>query len=92
MSTANRFSKITIRQPKPLKAKIARAAAMRGMTVTSFINGALEHIADRTLDRVRQRELSDRDSVALLKLLSHPPRPNKALKTAAARYQERFGG
>jgi uncharacterized protein (DUF1778 family) len=92
MSTTSRFSKITIRQPKPLKAKIAKAAAMRGMTVTSFINGALEHVADRTLDRVRERELSDRDSAALLKMLAHPDRPNQALKLAAARYKERFGG
>ena len=48
MSTVG-HSKITIRQPKPLKAKIAKAAALRGMTVTSFINGMLEIAAERTL-------------------------------------------
>ena len=49
MATAS-DTKITIRQPAALKAKVARAAALRGMTVTSFINGMLELAADRTLD------------------------------------------
>lgn len=64
MSTVS-HSKITIRQPKTLKAKIAKAAALRGMTVTSFINGMLEIAAERTLRRIETRELTDRDSAAL---------------------------
>ncbi len=85
MST-DRFSKITIRQPRPLKAKIARAAALRGMTVTSFINGTLEQAADKMLERARQRELTDRDSRALISLLSNPPTPAKSLRDAARRF------
>jgi len=84
MSTV-RYSKITIRQPQPLKTKIARAAALRGMTVTSFINGMLEIAADRTIDRIQTRELSDRDSDILLEMLRKPPAPNAALKKAAKR-------
>ena len=84
MSTV-RYSKITIRQPQPLKTKIARAAALRGMTVTSFINGMLEIAADRTIDRIQTRELSDRDSDILLGMLRKPPAPNSALKKAAKR-------
>ena len=84
MSTV-RYSKITIRQPQPLKTKIARAAALRGMTVTSFINGMLEIAADRTIDRIQTRELSDRDSDILLGMLRKPPAPNAALKKAARR-------
>lgn len=34
-----RCSKITIRQPEPLKSKVEKAAALRGMKVTSFIDG-----------------------------------------------------
>lgn len=87
-----RFSKITIRQPKPLKAKIEKAAAMRGMTVTSFINGELERIADETIERVRARELTERDSRVLLDLLSNPKRPNAALRKAAKRFRSGHGG
>jgi uncharacterized protein (DUF1778 family) len=91
MSTT-KYSKVTIRQPRPLKAKIEKAAAMRGMTVTSFINGELERVADKTIDRVRQRELSDRDSKALLAMLMNPAKPNAALRRAAAQHRARPRG
>jgi uncharacterized protein (DUF1778 family) len=84
MSTV-RSSKITIRQPRPLKTKITRAAALRGMPDTSFINGTLEIAADRTIDRIQTRELSDRDSTVLLGMLRKPPGPNAALKKAEKR-------
>jgi uncharacterized protein (DUF1778 family) len=87
MSTVG-HSKITIRQPKSLKAKIAKAAALRGMTVTSFINGMLEIAAERTLRRIETRELTDRDSAALLVMLQKPPVPNAALRKAARRLRE----
>jgi uncharacterized protein (DUF1778 family) len=88
---SNKFSKITIRQPKPLKRKIEKAAALRGMTVTSFINGILERAADRTLDRARERTLSERDSRLLLEMLANPEGPNEALRRAAERHREYFG-
>jgi uncharacterized protein (DUF1778 family) len=87
MSTVG-HSKITIRQPKPLKAKIAKAAALRGMTVTSFINGMLEIAAERTLRRIETRELTDRDSAALLVMLQKPPAPKAALGKAARGLRE----
>lgn len=92
MTAIPSHSKITIRQPTRLKTKIEQAAALRGMTVTSFINGVLERVADRTIKRVRRRELTERDSRALLRMLTNPSGPNTALKKAAARYRERFGG
>lgn len=91
MSTI-RYSKITIRQPEPLKSKVEKAAALRGMTVTSFINGILELAADKTLSRIQTRELSERDSTALLALLSKPARPNAALRRATKRHRKITGG
>ena len=91
MSTI-RYSKITIRQPEPLKSKVEKAAALRGMTVTSFINGVLELAADKTLSRIQARELSERDSAALLAMLSKPARPNAALRRAAKRHRQITGG
>lgn len=87
-----RYSKITIRQPEPLKSKVEKAAALRGMTVTSFINGILELAADETLSRIQTRELSERDSAALLAMLSKPARPNAALRRAAKRHRQITGG
>jgi len=86
-----RYSKITIRQPEPLKAKVEKAAALRGMTVTSFINGMLELAADKTLSRIEARELTERDSATLLAMLTKPARPNAALRKAAKRYREMTG-
>lgn len=85
-------AKITIRQPVAIKKKVEQAAAKRGMTVTSFINSILERAADRTLSRVRKRELTERDQKALLKLLENPKGPNAKLLNAARRYRERYGG
>lgn len=81
-------SKITIRQPDALKAKVARAAALRGMTVTSFINGMLEIAADRTLRRIKSREITERDSATLLAMLKKPPAPNSVLRKAVRRLRE----
>ncbi len=92
MSRAASTSKITIRQPVTLKRKVEQAAAKRGMTVTSFINSTLARAAERTLERVRRRELSEQDQKALLTLLAHPKGPNKALIRAAERYRERYSG
>jgi len=83
---------ITIDLPAELKLKIEQAAAKRGVIVTRFVNAALERAADRTLSRVRRRELSECDQQALLDLLAEPSRPNAALKRAADRYRHRYGG
>jgi uncharacterized protein (DUF1778 family) len=92
MSRAASTSKITIRQPVTLKRKVEQAAAKRGMTVTSFINSTLARAAERTLERVRRRELSEQDQKALLTMLANPKGPNKALIRAAERYRERYSG
>jgi uncharacterized protein (DUF1778 family) len=89
--SAIHYSKITIRQPRPLKAKIEKAAALRGMTVTSFINGMLELAADKTISRIEARDLTERDSAKLMAMLGKPPRPNAALRKAAKRYRELTG-
>lgn len=85
-----RQSKITILQPVELKRKVGQAAAKRGVTVTSFINHVLAVASERTLERVRRREISERDQRALLALLKSPQGPSDALWRAAQRYRERY--
>lgn len=86
------FNKVTIRQPSALKRKVERAAAIRGMTVTSFVNSTLERAAERTLERVRRREITERDQRVLMEMLANPKGANAALKKAAERYKGRYGG
>jgi len=80
------MTKITIQQPEDLKRKIKQAASMSGMSVTSFINRSLSRIADKTIQQIEQRELSQRDSRALLAMLESQDEPNEALRRAAARH------
>lgn len=80
------MTKITIQQPEDLKRKIKQAASMSGMSVTSFINSSLSRIADKTIQQIEERELSQRDSRALLAMLESPGEPNEALRRAAARH------
>lgn len=85
-------TKITILQPTHIKRKVERAAAMRGMSLTSYINGILESTADGDIERTEKRDLSERDSALLLDMLRGPKGPNRTLRAAAAEYRERFGG
>lgn len=90
MDTKTRYSKITIRQPTGLKRRVEQAAARRGLTVTGFINTALEAAAEATLEQARRRELSEQDQRLLLSLLSRPGKPNRALLKSAQRYRKRY--
>jgi len=52
----------------------------------------LEIAADRTLRRIETRDLTDRDSAALLAMLLKPLRPNAAMRKAVRRLRESEGG
>lgn len=90
-ATTERTTKITILQPVDLKRKVGQAAAKRGMSVTSFVNHVLAVASERTLERVRRREITERDQRALLKMLEQPKGSNAALSRAAKRFRERYG-
>lgn len=53
-----------------------------------LINWSLQLAAERGVIRAHARELTERDSAALLALLKEPPEPNAALVEAARRYRE----
>ncbi|NCA11887.1 DUF1778 domain-containing protein, partial [bacterium] len=48
----------------------------------------LEIAAERTLRRIKNRELNDRDSAALLAMLQKPSAPNAALRKSVRRMRE----
>ena len=81
--------RIDARLPAETKALIERAAVITGVTLSDFvISRAYE--AARTI--VREHEtwvLSRRDSQAFVEALLNPPKPGKALRDAAARYNSR---
>jgi len=84
-------AKITILQPINLKLMVGQAAAKRGMSVTSYINHVLAEASEQTLEKVRRREISERDQRILLKMLEQPKGATGSLTKAAKRYRERYG-
>jgi uncharacterized protein (DUF1778 family) len=73
------------------KEMIEQAAVVSGQTISDFAVTTLVKSAEEILERHRQRQLSDRDRDLFLKMLDHPPRPNAALRRAAARYKKQQG-
>ncbi len=79
--------RIDIRLDLKTKQRIEKAAAIDHRSITSFIISSAKESADRVLQRGDQMVLSDKDWNTFHNALSQIPKPNKALKKAAARYK-----
>jgi uncharacterized protein (DUF1778 family) len=80
-------ARITSRQ----KRLLSDAADLFGETVTQFVLRAAEERANMILHDDNLFRLAETDRVALIDALSHPPRPNKALRRSYKVYKETFG-
>jgi uncharacterized protein (DUF1778 family) len=80
-----RDDRIELRATKEEKQLLAAAAAYERLDVTSFIMRNVLPTARDVVDRAERIVLSRRDSVRILKLLEHPPKPTPALVAAARR-------
>jgi len=84
-STASRDDRIELRATKEEKHLLAAAAAHERLDVTSFIMRNVLPAARGVVDRAERIVLSERDTMRVLKLLEHPPKPTPALLAAARR-------
>ena len=73
------------------KALLSRAAALQHEDLTGFILKTVLPAAERIIERTERLELSERDSLRVLKLLEDPPKPSAKLRRAAKRHREIFG-
>ncbi len=87
MSTtgAARADRIELRATKEEKRLLTTAAAYERLDVTSFIMRNVLPTAREVVDRAERIVLSERDTVRLLELLEHPPKPTPGLMAAARR-------
>jgi len=76
-------SRISLRIPAQEKALLMRAAALRHTNLTDFVVRASLEAAHEAIDQAQRLQLSERDSLAVLDLLEHPPAPNEKLLAAA---------
>jgi uncharacterized protein (DUF1778 family) len=84
--------RLNFRLPADLKKAIEQGAAALGQSVSDF---AISTLYERAQEVLRDREatiVSARDRAALLRLLDGKgPKPNAALRKAAAQYKKRLG-
>ena len=80
---ATEGNRIELRIKSEEKAILARAAALENMDLTGFILQRILPEARAVIHRAERLVLSERDSLKVLDLLEHPPKPAARLKRAA---------
>lgn len=73
------------------KRLIARAAALRGFSVTEFVVASAQQAASDAIKEFEFLTLHDHARNVFVNAVLHPPSPNKAARAAARRYKERMG-
>jgi uncharacterized protein (DUF1778 family) len=73
------------------KRLIARAAALRGSSVTEFIVASAQRAAAETVKDFELLTLHDEARDVFVNVVLHPPAPNEAARKAAQRYKEQMG-
>ena len=84
-------ARLDFRLSPSAKEMIEQAAVVSGQTISDFAVTTLVKSAQEVLERHQQRQLSDRDRDLFLQMVDQAPRPNAALRRAAARYKKRQG-
>jgi uncharacterized protein (DUF1778 family) len=75
--------RLSLRMTPAVKARIARAAALRHADLTSFVTQAALREADAVIETAEQIRLTEDSYRHLLALLEDPPAPNAKLLAAA---------
>jgi uncharacterized protein (DUF1778 family) len=73
------------------KQLIARAAALRGSSVTDFIVASAQQAAAVAIKDFELLTLHDEARDVFVNAILHPPAPNAAARRAAQRYKEQMG-
>jgi uncharacterized protein (DUF1778 family) len=68
---------------------IERAAAIKGASISEFVNSSLYEAAKRIVDEHESWVLSGRDREIFVNALLHPPAPNQAMKDAFRSHKKR---
>lgn len=87
-NVTQRIERIEIRTTPEQKKLFERAAEIRGTTLTGFILNQAQEAAMATVQEFEVLELRNEDRRLFLDTLLNPPKPNGALRAAAARHKE----
>jgi uncharacterized protein (DUF1778 family) len=89
MNSTTRDERIELRASREQKRLLAAAAAYERLDLTSFVMRTALPAAEEIVARHERIALTPRDSVRVLELLEHPPKPTAALRAAAKRRRNR---
>lgn len=91
MSTPSitRSDRIELRASREQKRLLSAAAAYEHLDLTGFIMRTALPVAEEIVARHERIVLTPRDSVRVLELIEHPPKPTRALRAAAKRRKNR---
>jgi len=84
-------ARLEARLPRPVLARLKRAAEIQGRTVTDFVVAAADEAACRTIEQTEIIRLSVKDQRQIAAALLHPPAPTPALKKAFQRHRALIG-
>jgi uncharacterized protein (DUF1778 family) len=94
-ATVNRRSRkeerLEARVTSEQKRLIARAAALRGFSVTEFVVASAQQAASEAIKDFELLTLHDSARDVFVKAILNPPAPTKAARAAAKRYKETMG-
>ena len=84
-----RDESIELRASREQKRLLSAAAAYERLDLTSFVMRTALPTAEEIVARHERISLTARDSLRVLDLLEHPPKPTAALRAAARRRRRR---
>lgn len=82
--------RLEARLTRAQKELIARAAALRGSSVTEFVISSAQQAASAAIKEVQLLTLQDQARDVFVRAVLHPPAPNAAARAAAKRYKKRM--
>lgn len=71
-----------------LKGQLERAAALKGLSLSSFVVRSMEKVAAEIIAEYEHRQLTLEEQQSFFDALMNPPQPNEKMLAAARRYHE----
>ena len=84
---SNRSARIEARIAPEALALVKRAAEIQGRSVSDFVVAAAQDAAHRAIEETQMIRLSVEDQRMFAETILNPPRPNEAMRRAAAAHR-----
>lgn len=90
--STHKSERVAVRLTPEVKQALERAAEVSGRSLSDFVVDSAFRAARQAIEEHERLRLDSEDRKVFLAALDDPPKPNKALRAAAARYRRLAGG